>query len=69
MFQSSLDAYGKGKLPAVAGSQTIQATSGLKVVTKPQESTVPETEFDKATLTGAVQKLNDYVAPYFRMKK
>jgi flagellar protein FlaG len=63
MFQSSLDAYGKGKLPAVAGSQTIQATSGLKVVTKPQESTVPETEFDKATLTGAVKKLNDYVAP------
>ncbi|OYY50243.1 MAG: flagellar biosynthesis protein FlaG [Methylophilaceae bacterium 17-43-7] len=63
MFQSSIDAYGKGKLPGVAANQTIQATSGLKVVSKPQEPEVPETEFDKATLTGAVQKLNDYVAP------
>lgn len=63
MFQSSLDAYGKVSVPPVASSQTIQATSGLKVVTKPQEPTIPVAEFDKATLTGAVQKLNDYVAP------
>lgn len=63
MFQSSLDAYGKGSVQPVAGSQTIQATSGLKVVTKPQESSAPVAEYDKATLTGAVQKLNDYVAP------
>lgn len=63
MFQSSLDAYGKGSVSPVAGSQTIQATSGLKVVTKPQESSAPVAEYDKATLTGAVQKLNDYVAP------
>jgi flagellar protein FlaG len=67
MFQSSLDAYGKVISPTVAGNQTIQATSGLKVVARPQESaqdaSVPEATFDKATLTGAVQKLNDYVAP------
>jgi flagellar protein FlaG len=63
MFQSSLDAYGKGSVPPVTSSQTIQATSGLKVVTKPEEPTAPVAEFDKATLTGAVQKLNDYVAP------
>jgi flagellar protein FlaG len=67
MFQSSLDAYGKVASPTVAGSQNIQATSGLKVVAKPQapvqETPGPEASFDKATLTGAVQKLNDYVAP------
>jgi flagellar protein FlaG len=63
MFQSSLDALGNSKLPAVAASQTIQATSGLKVVTKPEVPTEPAVAFDKATLTGAVQKLNDYVAP------
>jgi flagellar protein FlaG len=63
MFQSSLDALGNSKLPAVAASQTIQATSGLKVVTKPEVPAEPAVAFDKATLTGAVQKLNDYVAP------
>lgn len=63
MFQSSLDAIGKINIPPVAGSQTIQATSGLKAVTKPQDISTPVAEFDKATLTGAVQKLNDYVAP------
>lgn len=62
MFQSSLDAYGTAKLTAVPGSQATQATSGLKVVTKPEE-VLPAVAFDKATLTGAVKKLNDYVAP------
>ncbi|EUJ10203.1 flagellar protein FlaG [Methylophilaceae bacterium 11] len=63
MFQSSLDAYGTAKLTAVPGSQTVQATSGLKVVTKPEESLPAAVELDRATLTGAVKKLNDYVAP------
>jgi flagellar protein FlaG len=66
MFQSSLDAYGKVKLPTVTANQNVQATSGLKVVAKTEEAPpvgqVPP-EADKAALTGAVKKLNDYVAP------
>lgn len=62
MFQPTLDAYGTGKIPAVTSTQNIQATSGLKVVAKPEEPAAP-VEPDQATLTGAVKKLNDYVAP------
>lgn len=61
MFQSSIDAYGKVKPPAVNGIQPVQATSGLKAVVKSEEK--PAAEPTKETLTGAVQKLNEYVAP------
>jgi len=62
MFQSSLDAYGKVKPSAVTGIQPLQATSGLKAVVKTDEKPAVA-EPDKAMLTGAVQKLNAYVAP------
>lgn len=63
MFQSSLDAYGKVKIPTVASTANVQATSGLKVVAKTEEIPPAAVELDKATLTGAVKKLNEYVAP------
>lgn len=62
MFQSSIDAYGKVKTPAITGVQPPQASSGLKAVVKTEEKPAVA-EPDKATLTGAVKKLNDYVAP------
>ncbi|HAF02162.1 MAG TPA: flagellar biosynthesis protein FlaG [Methylophilaceae bacterium] len=62
MFQSSLDGLGKVTTsPTVVGSHPVQG--GLKAVEKSSQPEQDSAEFDRAALTGAVKKLNDYVAP------
>ncbi|MDX1914270.1 MAG: flagellar protein FlaG [Methylophilus sp.] len=62
MFQSSLDGLGKvTPSPTVVSSHAVQG--GLKAVEKSTQSVQDSAEVDRATLTGAVKKLNDYVAP------
>lgn len=62
MFPTSIETYGKAKPPAVNAVQSPQATSGLKAVVKPEEKPASP-DPSKEMLTGAVQKLNEYVAP------
>ncbi len=69
MFNPTLDGYGKVNLPgvnssqSVTGAQNVQAVSGLKVVPKLELPVQSPAEIDAAALTGAVKKLNEYVAP------
>jgi len=63
MFNSSLDALGsaKGSAGTAASPITLVTPAGLKVVDKAENKQA--VQLDKATLTGAVNKLNEYVAP------
>jgi flagellar protein FlaG len=63
MFQSSLDALGKNQVSALNTMQGVKNTAGLAVVAKKEEPKPDPTEVNKQALTGAVQKLNEYVAP------
>jgi flagellar protein FlaG len=60
MFNSSLDALGsaKGQAGTAASKIALVNPAGLKAV-----DTADNNQVDKATLTGAVNKLNEYVAP------
>jgi flagellar protein FlaG len=67
MFNSSLDAYSGIKKPAalqnIAGSQSaLLSPANVKSLPKPDLQTKP-VEVDKAVLSQAVDKLNEYVAP------
>lgn len=65
MFNSSLDAYGAIKRPAVleanAFGRDIVNTAGVKVANKIDSK--PPVEIDKTALDAAVKKLNELVAP------
>ena len=66
MFNSSLDAYGSVSRPAgshnIAASQiALVSTVGNKTVGKVESKQI--TQIDEDALTGAVKKLNEYVAP------
>jgi flagellar protein FlaG len=62
MFQSSLDGVGKVTSPAVVTNTNLQ-DSGLKVVARTDQGSQAADHMNKDALTGAVKKLNDYVAP------
>ncbi len=67
MFNSSLDAYGSSrKLAAVqnfAGGQNGLVARPVAKAESIKLENKPPAEVDKATLIGAVKKLNDFVAP------
>ncbi len=66
MFNSPLDSYGSVNRPAgphnIAASQiALVSSAGHKTVGKVESKQI--TQIDEDTLTGAVKKLNEYVAP------
>lgn len=67
MFNSSLEAYGSArKLAAVQNIASSPNAFGARTAVRAEDVKVENTqtaEVDKAVLTNAVKKLNDFVAP------
>jgi len=63
MFQSSIDALGKTQAGALNAIQGVKGNADIKAVPNVEQAKPEPAQMNKQALTGAVQKLNDYVAP------